>query len=306
MLRRPSHVLFLVSAALFWGLGTVLTKYALTGFSSVTLLPIQLLSSAVFLVVVLAIRAERPRFTRENHRAALLGILNPGIAYALGLLGLSRIDASISVVLWATEPALIVLMAVIFLREKVTIGSVVVLIFAMLGVLFIVGKPSGAASSIGVLLTLAAVAACALYSILLRRMHLIDGTLTIVFLQQVTALSFAIVVFTITLAVQGLERPSPTSLELSAALGGGILYYGAAFWFYVSGLRETTAARAGIYLTLIPVFGLFFSWALLGEQLDMQQLWGAGLVIASMVAISTPELLRSRRLSLTVRDGTHQ
>jgi probable blue pigment (indigoidine) exporter len=298
---RPRSAVFLVAAALFWGLGTVLTKYALNGFTSTTLLPLQLMCSVALLGAAVAVRKERLDFTPENRRAALLGVLNPGIAYALGLLGLARIDASVSVVLWATEPVLIMILAVLILRERVKPASALALLIAMLGVLLIVGRPSGTATVVGVLLTLAAVTACALYSIVLRRMHLVDGTLPIVFMQQVTALAFALLVFAVVSAIQDLGPTSPTSLELGAAVAGGALYYGAAFWVYVSGLRRTTAARAGMYLTLIPVFGLVFSWLLLDERLNVAQVLGAVLVIGSLAAVGFPQVRRER-----VRTSTSQ
>jgi probable blue pigment (indigoidine) exporter len=283
---RPFPSAYLVPAMACWGLGTVLTKYALGGFTPLTLLPIQLLASVSFLAMALVVRRERPAFGRVNRRAAALGILNPGIAYALGLIGLSRIDASMSVVLWATEPLFIVALALLILKERITARSAALLTFAIVGVVMIVGAPKEAAPVVGVVLTLAAVAACALYSVLLRHMHLTDGTVGVVFLQQAVALAFALIVFAIATTVQQPTQPTPTPLEITAAFTAGVLYYGAAFWLYVGGLRLTTATRAGMYLTLIPVFGLAFSYLLLDERLDAMQITGALLVLGAIGALS--------------------
>lgn len=291
MPNRSLPAVYLVPAMACWGLGTVLTKYALSGFTPLTLLPIQLLTSVAFLGVVLALRLERPRPTQENRQAAALGILNPGIAYALGLLGLSQIDASVSVVLWATEPLLIVVLAFLILRERIRFRIGVLLALAMIGVLLIVGAPTGSGPVVGVVLTLAAVSACALYSVLLRSMQLTDGSVTIVFLQQVTALVFALLVLLVATTGQRPDPLTPTSLEIAAAVGAGVLYYGAAFALYVSGLRRTTATRAGMYLTLIPVFGVVFSRLLLDETLTAVQVVGAILVV---VAIGGASGLRGR------------
>ena len=48
-----------------------------------------------------------------QHRAQLawLGVLNPGVSYALSLAGLQRITASASALLWALEPILILALA---------------------------------------------------------------------------------------------------------------------------------------------------------------------------------------------------
>jgi probable blue pigment (indigoidine) exporter len=282
---RSRSAALLVPAMLCWGLGTVLTKYALSGFTPLTLLPFQLVCSVTFLSVLLWLTGQTPQLRVVNRRAALLGALNPGVAYALGLLGLARIDASVSVVLWATEPLLVVLLALLVLHERAGQSTLIVLFLAMLGVALIIGTPMGPASPLGVTLTLAAVTACALYSVLLRRMHLTDGSLSIVWAQQVVALLFAATVLTVVGLQEGLSWQA-TSLEVGAAISAGILYYGVAFWLYVSGLRLTTATRAGMYLTLVPAFGLIFSWALLGERLDLHRVIGAVVVISALAAMT--------------------
>ena len=67
-------------------------------------------------------------------RLAALGVLNPGLAYALGLLGLTSISASMSVLLWVTEPVLIVVLAVLLLREHIPATLVATMAVAVLGV----------------------------------------------------------------------------------------------------------------------------------------------------------------------------
>jgi drug/metabolite transporter (DMT)-like permease len=46
--------------------------------------------------------------------------LNPGLAYTLSMLGLTRTTASVATLLWAAEPVLIVALARLLLREPVT------------------------------------------------------------------------------------------------------------------------------------------------------------------------------------------
>jgi drug/metabolite transporter (DMT)-like permease len=155
----------------------------------------------------------------------------------------------------------------------------------MAGVALIIGTPSQGDSLIGVVLTFSAVLACALYSILLRRMNLTDGTLPLVFLQQTSALAFAVVVFFIAPG-QSLGTINATPSQVASAIVAGALYFGVAFLLYVAGLRRTSAARAGIFLTLIPVFGLLFSALLLGEALDTGQFLGSIVVIGSMTVLA--------------------
>jgi drug/metabolite transporter (DMT)-like permease len=289
---RRSHA-YLLGAALCWGLGTVLSKHALRGFDASALLPVQLMCSVLLLRVCLFATGSNARGIANPLRLGALGVLNPGIAYALGLIGLAQIDASTSVTIWATEPVLIVVMAFAFLRERLGRWTGACLVVASVGVALIVGAPGADDPLAGVALTFLSVLACALYSILLRRMELTDGTLPIVFLQQTSALVFSAVVLVL-FAGQALAGSRPTALEFASAIASGGLYYGVAFLLYVAGLRRTSATRAGMSLTLIPVFGLIFSALLLGETMGLRQLLGSLLVIGSMA------LLVTRRPAATV------
>ena len=284
---RSSHA-YLVGAALCWGLGTVLTKYALGGFDPAVLLPFQLTCSVVLLGVFILATGTSVHGIQHVVKVAALGVLNPGVAYALGLVGLAQIDASLSVIIWATEPVLIVLMAVALLHERLRLWSLIFLATAMAGVALIVGAPSAGVPVAGVALTFSAVAACALYSVLLRRMSLTDDTLPIVFVQQVSALSFAVVVLLATQTRSSWTVDASASQAICAILAGG-LYYGVAFLLYVAGLRRTSATRAGMSLTLIPVFGLFFSTLFLGETMGPGQFLGSAVVIGSMALLAIRE-----------------
>lgn len=294
MSDRGKSFAFLTAAAFCWGLGTVLSKHALGGVPPLTLLPMQLLISCMVLGLVLVATRTRLGLSSAGRRAALLGILNPGLAYALGLIALSRIDASISVVLWATEPVLVVLLAVAFLHERLRADLVVSLVVAMGGVALIVGRPSGVVSISGVVLTLAAVMGCAIYAVVLRALRADDSSTEIVFAQQVVALGFALVVLMVVVAVEGMPSLSPSGSQLAAAALSGGIYYGIAFSFFVAGLRRTTAARAGIFLVLVPVFGLILSAVLLGETLTPEQVVGAVLVVAAVSGLAYAELRRGK------------
>ena len=293
MLESRINHAYLIGAAVCWGLGTVLSKYALGGIDASLLLPLQLTCSALLLGALLLATGSSARGIKHPVKVAALGVLNPGIAYALGLFGLAQINASLSVIIWATEPVLIVVMAFAILHERLLLWNVLCLATAMAGVALIVGAPSRGTSLTGVALTFSAVIACALYSVLLRRMDLTDGTLRVVFLQQTSALAFAVLLLLAAGRASGVEHASPSQV-LSAILAGA-LYYGVAFLLYVAGLRRTSAVHAGMFLTLIPVFGLLFSSLLLGETTDAVQLAGSIVVIGSMTVLAVREAGETRR-----------
>lgn len=291
--RSPvDHVLPLVAAAACWGVGTVITKQVLADIAPLTLLPVQLAASVVFLLAVSWCRHLTVTWSPALRRLAALGLLNPGGAYALGLLGLTSVSASLSVLLWSLEPVLILLLAVLVLRERVSAAELAVMAIAVLGVLLVVHRPGAAGNGVGVALTLAAVAACAFYTVLARRLLLDDASVSVVLVQQVAALALAVLLVATVELWDGdaWGVGSPSRLTWAGAVLSGVLYYGLAFWLYLSGLRGSSAAGAGFFLTLIPVFGVA-AGHLVDERLTGLQWMGAVVVVAAVIVLT---LLQTR------------
>ena len=288
-------VLPLVAATACWGAGTVVTKQVLDDVSPLTLLPIQLTASCALLVIACLVRRERLSWSPTTRRLTGLGVLNPGLAYALGLLGLASITASMSVLLWAIEPVLIILLAVALLRERVHGRLVFALTIAIAGVLLVVYQPGATGNTLGIALTLVAVACCALYTVASRRLLLDDASLPVVLAQQVAALAFAVVLTTV-VQISGGQGWSVDGHGLGtwiAAAASGWLYYGLAFWFFLAGLRHVDASVAGSFLPLIPIFGVT-AGLLVGEQLDPRQWVGAVVVVTATAAMGLEQSRRNR------------
>lgn len=283
----PIAVFSLVAAAACWGVGTVVTKEVLDDVAPLTLLPLQLAASCLMLAAFAGIQRVPLTWNPQVRRLAALGVLNPGIAYALGLVGLTTITASLSVLLWAAEPVLIVVLAMALLHDRVPPALAGTLAVAVVGVLLVVYEPGATGDAIGVALTLGAVGCCAFYSVLTRRMLLDDASLTVVLAQQVAALAFAVVLVTI-VGWSGGAGWELGGLGLAAWAGAavsGVLYYGAAFWFYLAGLRRVSASVAGSFLPLIPVFGVAAGYVV-GERLTDRQWVGAAVVIGATLVIA--------------------
>lgn len=290
------HVLLLVAATACWGCGTVLSKQALDrGVAPLTLLVIELAASSLLLVLAKLLLRQRFGWSPTIGKLAVLGLLNPGLAYALGLVGLVTITASMSVLLWATEPILIMLLAFLVLRERISPTTMIAVTAALVGVMLVIYHPGASGDAVGVTLTVAAVTGCACYTVLTRWLLVDDSSLTVVLVQQTAALCFAVVLAGTASIIGPLDLglPSdPATWALAAA--SGIVYYGLAFWFFIGGLRGVPASVAGSFLPLIPVFGLAAGHAV-GDRLLHRQWLGAALVVIATAAASIHHLTQRRR-----------
>jgi drug/metabolite transporter (DMT)-like permease len=281
----PADLGRLALAATCWGLGTVISKAALEDIAPLPLLAIQLAVSLAILVVLMRVRGI-PLRGDDPPLLGRLGILNPGIAYAFGLLGLATISASLSVLLWVLEPMMILALAAWFLGERITPAFVVLSVAAVAGLALVIAEPSiGASELIGVVLTLAGVACCAVYTVATRR--LIPGareTGQVVLAQQAYALVFVLLaVVAATLLGAGPIPSHVGSIALASAAISGALYYAGAYWFYLGALRRVPASLASVSYYLIPIVGIAASALVLGERLDPRQWVGVVVVLAAVV-----------------------
>jgi drug/metabolite transporter (DMT)-like permease len=289
---RGTAVVALTAAAACWGVGTVASKQVVDDVAPLTLLPVQLAASCLLLLFVTRLRGGELAWTPSVRRLAALGVLNPGIAYALGLVGLTTITASMSVLLWALEPVVILLLAALVLSERVPAALASSVGVAILGVLLVVYEPGATGDAVGITLTVVSIGFCALYTVLTRRLMLDDSSLDVVLAQQATALVFAVSLATVVTLVGG-RGWDLTGLGAGAWWGAatsGILYYGLGFSFYLAGLRQVPASYAGAFLPLIPVFGVTAGY-LVGERLEPRQWLGAIVIVAATTTIAARERL---------------
>jgi probable blue pigment (indigoidine) exporter len=247
----------------------------------------QLVVSLVFLVVVGALRGERIRSGPHERAITRLGLLNPGLAYALGLVGLVSISASLSVLIWALEPVLILVLAAALIREPLTAWLVSVSALAVGGLLLVLADPTLSGALPGILVSATGVLCCAVYTIATRRWIAgSDSTVAVVIGQELWALALAAGLVAGTALFGG--PVSPTALDaagIASAVGSGLLYYGVAYWLYLSALRRLPASIAATSFYLIPVFGLATAGLAFGERLTPVQWAGAVIVIAAVATV---------------------
>jgi drug/metabolite transporter (DMT)-like permease len=186
---------------------------------------------------------------------------------------------------------MIMSLAAVMLREHITKTQVLAACAATIGVVLVVIAPDRSNQPIGITLTLAAVAACAFYTIYSRKWVVDEASGRVVALQQAAALMFAFAVLCVSAVVTNEMRAEISIGSWASAALSGCLYYGVAFSLYLTGLQHTPASVAGQYINLIPIFGIAAGSFLLGEQLTGRQ-WIGAVVIVLAVAIAARSITR--------------
>ncbi|UDY35635.1 DMT family transporter [Dermatobacter hominis] len=277
----------MVGCAAAWALGTVLSKGVLdrTAMRPLDVLTVQLVASVVALGTVAtlaAVRSRAPVRVGALLRDGWTGLLEPGLAFVLTMVGLALTSAASATVLTSLEPVLIPLVAWAVLRSRPTARQLVVVATAAVGAVVVAWSGgSGGGSAGGDVLVVLGVGAAALYAVASSRHAAHHPPVALAAAQQVWALA-------LTAAVAGVVAIStgttwPTQGHLVAVAATGLCTLSIPFSLYLLALRHMDVAEAAPYLCLIPVFGVTSSAVLLGEAVGAVQVLGVAVVIAALL-----------------------
>jgi drug/metabolite transporter (DMT)-like permease len=282
-------------AAFCWGTATVMSKSALNEVSPIVLLTLQLLASAISLWGFIFLTGRKVPPFKDIRFIAALGLLEPGLAYLLGLIGLVSIGAGEATLIQATEAIMIVAVSALLFKVRPSLSFVGLSGLALAGLAMVIGLPGHAISgteSLGVILMFPATASAAFYVVLSGRVIGDHDPLVVVGFQQLVALLMAFCCLPLeALSATGLVLPHHGSVWFVVVLSG-LIQYAIAFSAYMYALSKISANRAGSFLNLTPVFGVVIAFFVLGERLNLLQVLGAAVTVAavSLIHMKSPAL----------------
>jgi drug/metabolite transporter (DMT)-like permease len=222
-------------------------------------------------------------------RHSRLGILEPGLAYFLGLEGLNRISAAEAVVLSSTESIAIVLLAWILAIERPRGVVLLLAVVGAAGAVLVAGShlqyAGGTLSLWGDLLVMGGVLSAAFYVVYSSRLASVTEPIPALIGQQVVAVLLAAGIC-LALGHGGFRAPTVSTYGWVLAAASGIVQYACAFWLYLWALKGLRADEAGLYLSLTPVFGLMIAIPVLGERLTAMQWIGTLVIIGTIVVLT--------------------
>ena len=277
-LRSPTAAL--LTAAGLWGVAVTGTKYALGGFDPVTLLSVELMAGAGVLWAALVIRGYRP--PGSWWLPALLGLLEPALAYLGDTFGLSLTSAVHGAVINGLESGLVVVLAAVLLRETITRPAIVAVVAALAGLAVLAGAGEGHSTAAGDLLVAGGVLSASLYTIAAKRFDDGSDALSLTAWQFTAATLVSLLVTTARWTAGAGTVPAAPRFWLIAALVG-TAGFGASFLLFNTVIVQIDAGRAAIVLNLIPVFGVASAVIFLREGVTSRDALGAVLIGSSVL-----------------------
>ncbi len=273
-------------AALIWGSLGLVAKFVYSqGMTSYQLALWRSAVGALFGLAALSVTRSFQGSGPWGHAKGLVIMGLSGVAgfYIFYFLTLTRASVAVAAVLVYTAPVIAFLISWVLGREKPDKHRFAAMGASLLGVA-LVSNLFNEANSIPITSVVTGLCAAASYAV-----FTVTAKAYRLYLQPLGLVTFSLIVGTLALlpiaALSGPLVPSATPaawLVLAASAGAQALL---AYVLFTWGLKRVEASRAIVVATLEPVSAAILGYVVLGEQMSLSQVVGAGLVILGALTV---------------------
>ncbi|WP_374287942.1 DMT family transporter [Desulfovibrio desulfuricans] len=283
---RYAGPLAAIASTVLWGGAYVAMKFALVSFHPMVMIFLLLVVASVIFLALLPSMWPKQRYTRGDWRIfAVLVVCEPCLYFAFEGHALSYTSASQAGMLSATLPIFVGAFGYFLLREKLGpvawTGCMIAIVGAAWLSLGAVADEHASNPLLGNALQTSAMVFAALYAICVRRL---SRGYTPMFITAVQAWAGGVFFFP-ALFIPGMGMPlgGATALAWLSVVYLGLGVSVGAYSLYGFSISRMPAARASMYMNLIPVFTLAFSMLILGERLAPAQCVASALVLGGVM-----------------------
>jgi drug/metabolite transporter (DMT)-like permease len=280
-MRQRSGILYVLASAASFGAMPIFARFAYaSGVDTFTMLALRFAMATVVLAAWMT--ARRVAWPRGR---TLLGLIAMG---ALGYVGqsfcyfsaLQRAPAGLVALLLYLYPALVAVLAVLVLRERLTRRKAVALALALAGAVLTIGvsrggTPAGVAFGVG---------AAVIYAV-----YIIAGTRL---LESAPAIPASTVIIAsagaVYLGLAALRGPHWPATPAGWAAVGGVALFGTvvAIVTFFAGVERIGPTSASTLSTFEPVVSVVLASLFLGERLSPLSLGGGALILAAVILLT--------------------
>jgi len=222
----------------------------------------------------------------------LMGFLGMWVCGALVYFALKYTSATNGTLIYTSSPVIIILIELIFRGRKISLREAFGIALAFSGVVAIVVRGSvenllALSFNLGDLIFVATAISWAVYSFLLREPRFQSIAVFPLFACISAAGAFVLAPFALVEII--LTSKFPASADVWGYVAGIVVLSSLiAFSSFQYGVKIVGSSVAGIYLYLLPVYGVTLAVLLLGEQLYAFHFWGIVSVLGGVIIATYP------------------
>ena len=295
MIKNNSAILIILIAGLFWSFGPLVVRY----IDDAHLIPWQYLffrGSIIFLVLnIYLFLTEGSKFFRNYNKIGLSGLIGGislGVANISFILSITTTTAAVTMMMLATQPFVAAILAYIFLKEKIRLTTLIAIIVAAAGIIFMSFDSKGDGTLFGLLNGLLSSLGFAGFTVSLRWRKQTPKFTTV----SIAGIFCAIVAVLVLLFYDSNILISMKNSSLSALHGflvcaGLILYSSKSKYLPATDLTllSLTEVLGGIFWVWLPIFGI-------NEVPTTNTLIGGGIITSAIIfyGLNAKRVLLSR------------
>jgi drug/metabolite transporter (DMT)-like permease len=295
MIARPtrSDIVLLFALGIMWGTSYAFIKLGVETLPTFTLIATRLaIGLALLVTVVVVTRTPLPREPRTYAHLLVMAVINIVIPFTLISSAERSVDSAIAAILNGAMPLIvIVLAALVFHDEPITLNRLVGVVIGYVGVIVLVAPgltsaSTGGSAVSGEIALLGSTLAYAIGAVYSRRTLRNRGLRPVV--PAVFQVGFALVIIAV-LAVT-IEKPLEVRWSTDAVIAVvwlGLLGSGLAYLVQFRLLSRIGATGTAQLSYLLPVVGLISGAVMFNEKIDAIVIAGTALVLGGVALVNS-------------------
>jgi drug/metabolite transporter (DMT)-like permease len=278
---RPADLARLVALAAMWGASYLFMRYAVSWFGPIAMIEMRVALAGALLTAFVAATGGAAGWRRHWRGFLFMGAIGLALPFVLIAQALTAIDASTAAILNALSPLFASLFAAMWIRDPITPTKMGGIALCLAGTAVLVGwtpKPMTDRELLGASLSIAATALYG-FTTVFAKVHLKEssplgtssGTLLCAAVALLPVVAFA-------------PAPHPVAaipaMAWVAVLGLAVVSTTVAFILYYRLIADVGPVKAITVTLLVPIFGMIWGVAFLGEPVTPGRLAGCAVILA--------------------------
>src|SRR3989339_353718 len=270
---------------IFWSISFVWSKVALDTYQPITIIFSRLIISSVFLWILFKIMGILQPLERKDIKHFLLLVLFQPFLYFIGeSYGLLYVSPTTASVIVSTIPLFTPFAAVFFLKEKISLMNIAGILLSVVGIYLVIAV-KGMSLNVpfyGIALLFLAVFSAVGYAVVLKKLSGKYNAGTIITYQNLFGIFYFLPVFFLVdynhFISANHNQGAILSIIFLAVFASSFAYI-----LYIYGVQKLGVIRSMVFVNIIPVFTIIFSFFLIGEEITLQKIVGIFIVFAGVM-----------------------
>ena len=280
---NAGSILCVLGALIIWSSSFVAIKIAYETFPPITLSAARFVVAALILGSLSLLPKNRKKLEKKDILPiAVSGLMGITLYAVLQNIAMQWTSASNATLIIASYPIITILLETLIYKTKLNTFKIIGIVIAIVGV-FVLSyiKPEERQQNelLGIMMLIVAGVAWAFYNFLTKKVVNNYPPITLLFYQTLFG---AIFMLPLSLFERGAWM-APTTMSLLMMLFLGVFCSVIAYLLYNLGLKSLSPSAIISMLNLVPLFGVMFSFLLLGEAITLRMVIGGAIIILGVM-----------------------